>query len=238
MIQSLCYGLWLQILNFLRVRKALFFSFIFPIFLFLVYTTLWGQSSEEYARFILSGILAVTIISNSIMAIGQIIVTYQRTGISKMLLSIPGAFPVQLFALAFSRIILISLAYLLLISISYLASGLHISIGDFLWGELGVVAGTILFSSLGMIISLILENRHSENNAANFLFFLFMFVSDAFYPVTEMNPVMGWIISLNPITPVLQIIRHQEGFLQPYFIWIIIAGVSSWLVLKLHNNKR
>jgi ABC-type polysaccharide/polyol phosphate export permease len=220
------------------VKKALFFSFIFPIFLYLVYTAVWGQASVTYARFIMSGILSVTIISNSIMAIGQIIVTYQRTGVSKMLQSIPKAFPIHMFALAFSRIVLISLAYLFLIGLAWIITDFHTSITEFVFGEIGIVTGTLLFSLLGMIVSFLLESRHSENNAANFIFFLFMFVSDAFYPVTEMNPLMSGVVSLNPLTPVLMIIRQQDGAILPYSIWILIAMLSSWLVLKLHNNKR
>jgi len=238
MIKSLCYGSWLQILNFLRVKKALFFSFVFPIFLFLVYTSVWGQASEDYARFILSGILAVTILSNSIMSIGQIIVTYQLTGVSRLLQSIPRAFPVHIFALAFSRIALISMAYIILVFIAWLISDLHFSLKDFVCGEIGIVAGTILFSLIGMIVSFLLESRHSENNAVNFVFFLFMFVSDAFYPVTDMNPVMSGVVAINPLTPILQIIRHQEGYLISYLVWIIITSLVSWFVLHLHNNKR
>jgi ABC-type polysaccharide/polyol phosphate export permease len=186
----------------------------------------------------MSGILSVTIISNSIMAIGQIIVTYQRTGVSKMLQSIPKAFPIHMFALAFSRIVLISLAYLFLIGLAWIITDFHTSITEFVFGEIGIVTGTLLFSLLGMIVSFLLESRHSENNAANFIFFLFMFVSDAFYPVTEMNPLMSGVVSLNPLTPVLMIIRQQDGAILPYSIWILIAMLSSWLVLKLHNNKR
>lgn len=221
-MKAILVGTYFQILNFLRVKKAFFFSFVFPIFLYLIFTFVWGNHSITYAKFILSGIVAITIASNAMMALGKVIVEYNKNGLTRILKSIPRAYAVQIFALILSRAVLLSFSFLFLLLIAYLVSGVALSTSEILNYEVGIFVGILVFTLIGQIIADVLEDNHSENSISNGIFYIIIFVSDCFYPVTEMNPFLKTLVAFNPITPILHLIRGEEGWIIPIVIELII----------------
>ena len=57
MIKILSQSIYYQFLIFLRIKQAVFFTVAFPIFLFVIFGSIWGQQHDEYVSFLLSGII-------------------------------------------------------------------------------------------------------------------------------------------------------------------------------------
>lgn len=237
-MKAIIIGTYYQILNFVRVKKALFFSFIFPVFLYLVFTFVWGNNSKGYAKFILSGIVTITIASNAIMALGRIIVQYNKNGMSRILKSIPHAYAIQIITLILSRIILLSFAFFFLLIIALLISGVALSAKEIANYEIGIFIGIFIFTLIGQIIAEILEDKHSENSVSNGIFYIIIFISDCFYPITELNPALATLVSFNPITPVLHIIRGEGGWCVPLLVEMSLLLIISYILSNRKMQKR
>lgn len=237
-MKAILLGTYYQILNFLRVRKALFFSFIFPIFLYVVFVFVWGNDSVTYTRFICTGIVAIIVASNAIMAIGRIIVQYNRNGMVRILKTIQGGYITHIASLVLSRVFLITCAAIILLAVSFGISHTVFSLKDIFLLEIGICIGVYVFTLLGQIIAEILEDKHSEGGISNGLFYVITFLSDCFYPITDMNPAFAVVVSINPMTPILHIMRGDGSWLYVLFIEIIILQLSVYIISKKTIQKR
>lgn len=237
-MKAILKGTYYQLKNFFRVKKALFFSFIFPTFLYVIFTFVWGNNSESYSKYILTGILGITIVSNAIMSLGRILVEYNRTGLAKLLKSIPHGYSTHLLCLFLSRFVLISIAFLVLVAVTSILSKVTLTIYDICWAEFGIFLGLFLFSLLGFIVSNLLEDRFSDNAVSNIIFYPIIFLSDAFYPLTEMNQTLNFAVVLNPLTPILRLIRQEDEWLLPTIIWIGGLLIVYTLICKRLKQMR
>lgn len=237
-MKAIIIGTYYQILNFLRVKKALFFTCIFPIFLYVLFTFVWGNNSEKYSSFIVSGIIGITVVSNSLMAISKIILCYNTTGMAKILKSIPTAYTTQIIALIFSRFIVISISFLVLLIFALIFSSFVPTISYILHIELGILLGMGLFTFLGIVLGEMLEDKHSESTFTNGIFYAIMFLSNAFYPLSEMNPALKIATYINPITPILNIMRNEGQWIFSLVGWFGILIIGYIYYSKHYNNIR
>lgn len=141
-------------------------------------------------------------------------------------------------ALILSRIILISCAAILLLLLSYIISGLTISWYGLLRVEFGIVIGMYVFTLLGLLVAELLEDKHSESSISNGIFYAIIFLSDSFYPLTEMNTAFGLVVAVNPITPILRFMRDESGWMLPFLIEIVILQTAVFYISKHKIQKR
>lgn len=238
-MKAILLGTYYQILNLIRVRKAFFFSFIFPLFLFCVFVFVWGNDSVVYAKFILTGIIATISLSNSMMAIGRIIVQYNKDGMARLLKSIPFAYEKHLVVLIFSRVIFLIVASFFLVTFSVLVMSLSFSVKEILDMLLGVVTGVFFFSLLGLIVAELLEDKDSEGDVlTNGIFYLLIFMSDCFFPVSEMHYALGLVVTWNPVTPILHVLRDESGWCFVLLSELLLFVVGSLLLSRRTVQKR
>ena len=81
-ITILCKSIKYQLLIYLRIKQAVFFSIAFPVFLFVIFGNIWGVN-EGYIPFLLSGIIGMTIASDGLFAVGPVIREYYTNGLIK-----------------------------------------------------------------------------------------------------------------------------------------------------------
>src|SRR5680860_199001 len=93
-VNSFFYGAYLDIVAFFREKIAVFFSLLFPILLFIVFTNIWGQN-DEYIIFLLTGIICMMSISEGLFSVGPVVKDYFSSGMIKYLKFLPvdGSFP-------------------------------------------------------------------------------------------------------------------------------------------------
>ncbi len=234
---AIFYGMLCEMRCFMRVKKAFFFSFIFPIFLYLVFVLIWGNGSPEYSYFLLTGIIAITTVSNSMMAIGDVIVKYTENGLLREFKTMTYNFNYHVASLVMSRLVMLLAATAVLLAFAVLFNHLSFTISDLCRIVCGIFFGMILFSLIGVLLGEFVESKKSDNTVMNFLFYIFIFVSDAFYPASTMNPVLGYIFVFNPITPMLNIMRGI-GFYWPGVIWIVALAMAQIIGFKYLRLKR
>ena len=133
-----------QFLIFFRIKQAVFFSIAFPIFLFIIFGNIWGFY-DNYIPFVLTGVIAMTIASDGLFAIGPVIKEYYNNGLIKYLRKQPFNIIYHFLGLIFSRIILLFLVVLLLCITSIIVFKYHVTIKELINYFLGVFIGLFIF---------------------------------------------------------------------------------------------
>lgn len=231
-MKTILFGTYCQMRSLLRVKKAVFFTFIFPAFLFVLFSFVWGAGNAAYTKFLLTGVIVLTIASDAIFSIGSVISGYYLSGEIKLLRILPYSFAKHLFALFLSRIILLAIAILVLILISIVFFGTTLCIEEIAYLCLAVTLGTVVFSLIGVILATI--NREDSNNSSltNICFYGMMFLSNSFYPITELKSGTAILGYINPFNPILNLAREGSGIIT------ILTWGSLLLVIQLILHRR
>lgn len=83
------YSTYLDFLSFWRIRIAVFFSVVFPVLLFVLFSNIWGSENNDYVFFILTGIICLMTISEGLFSVGPVIRDYYASGMVKYIKQLP-----------------------------------------------------------------------------------------------------------------------------------------------------
>lgn len=221
-----------QLLQYVRVRHATFFLLIFPLLVFVLFFYIWGYGDDEdginmfMVRFYLTGCIVMTVASSSIFAIGSIISEYYQSGEMKVFKMLPYSLVLHIFAVILSIVLIMLLSIGLLLfaaRLIYHYSFTTSEIGHFF---LATVMGVIVFSLIGSCLAVLNRTQMASVSLTNIVFYVMMFVSDCYYPLSEIQPGLARWLIINPFTPILATAR---GEIQ----WLPIALWTGFLLLVL-----
>ncbi|MFO7827407.1 MAG: ABC transporter permease [Bacteroidales bacterium] len=234
MIKILSQSIYYQFIIFLRIKQAVFFTVTFPIFLFVIFTSIWGTQDNEYVSFLLSGIVGMTIASDGMFAIGPVIKEYYSNGLIKYLRKLPFNILLHFVGLIISRIItLLFIVFLLCIS-AYFIFGYAVTSLEIINFVFGVFTGLFVFSFLGLVIIFSGIKQGTDKGIINFIYFIILFTSNAFYPVGDFNQLIGYVGNALPLNQILCIMRG-DGVNYTLAIWIV--GLMLLFVYLFKNVK-
>ncbi|MDR1200158.1 MAG: ABC transporter permease [Tannerellaceae bacterium] len=233
-MKTLIIGTYLQIKNLLRVKKAVFFSFIFPAFIFILFSVVWGTGNAVYTKFLLTGIIALTVASDAIFSIGAVVAGYFINGEIKLFKVLPYNFNNHLLALVISRLFILIIAVALLIVIAIAFFNVSLTAIELRNIFLGVIIGTLIFSLIGLIVAGIAKEDSGNSGLTNLVFYALLFLSNCFYALTDANESLEKIAVINPFNPILEITRGNLNF-TPIIIWAIILIIIQ--IIEYNNLK-
>jgi|TARA_B110001450_G_C17614217_1_gene478555 hypothetical protein len=230
MIKTLIYSTYYQLLIFTRLKQALFFTITFPVFLFIVFGSIWGAENKEYISFILSGLIGMTVMSDGLFAVGSVIKEYYDNGLIKYFRKLPFNILIHFSGLIISRVISLLFTVLLLCIASSLVFDYSVSFIEVKNFIFGIFIGLFLFSFLGLLITFsgIKENG---KGLINIVYFLILFTSDAFYPVSEFNDLIGLFGNILPLNDILSILRGT-GFNITIVFWLIFSVTGFYFLFN------
>ncbi len=108
-----------------------------------------------------------------------------------------------------------------------------------------LVLGSIFFTSLFLIISVLVRTMNAYQTITFLLFFMLDFASTAFYPVTPSTPLVLRVIStFNPLSYIVDVVRDCMLYGVSYSAWVgtgiitLLTVIFFYLSLVLYNNVR
>ncbi len=232
MIKILFKSVYYQILISFRIKQAVFFSIVFPVFIFFIFGTIWGQDNQSYVKFLLSGIIGMTVLSDGLFAIGPVMKTYYSSGLIKYLRKLPFNILLHFTGLVISRIVSLFLVLLILCLSSYLVFHTPVSLQDIVSYVIGMIVGLFIFSFLGLIITFAGIKNDTDIGIINFIYFTILFTGNAFMPVSEYSKTVGFIGNLLPLNAVLQIIRVEDINYLSLIFWLIVPAVTFYYLFN------
>ena len=234
-MKTLLQSFYYQFIIFMRLKSALFFIWIFPLLLFVVFGLLWGFS-DEYIPFILSGVLGMTITSEGLYSIGPVIKTYYSSGLIKYINKMPCNISMFFLGYIMSRLVSILIITGLLCLTAYLVFGFVYTLPAFLYLLAGTILGLLIFGFIGLDLSF--SGIKKLNNAGvSLIGYFIIFTSNTFYSVRDLNDFLAHIGDAFPLNPILDLMRG-EAIDWKLLIWLIIPFLLfSILIRKLRFDR-
>lgn len=233
-LKILLVSCYVETLSFLRHKEAFFFGLIFPVFMFLLFGSIWGKGykSYNYIPSLLTGVAGMTITSDSLFSIGPVIKVYRDNNILKMLRCLPFNALIHFIGIFISRIIAMLATLIILILTSVMIFGYAVPLQRLLFLVSGVLAGTVMFSFMGLIISFF-TTIETGRGLMSFIFFVMLFLSGAFYPVFMLPRILKSLAKVLPMTHLLNFIRGDTNYLYIMLLWILaFAGLFVYVFYR------
>lgn len=165
----------------------------------------------------------MTTASDALFTIGGIIDDYYRNGLMKFFKVTRYTLAKHIISLIISRVIIVLFSSALVFSLALAIGQLHFSFRDVAFILFGISSAFIIFALTGIIVAEIIKEHSSNSGILNMIFYGVIFLSNTFYPLTDLNPTFNVIVLFNPITPSLELAR---GVIHPVPLIAWIAALT------------
>jgi len=238
MIRALATSAWYQTVVFVRLRQAMFFTIVFPAFLFLVFGFIFGTPGDtEYFLFLMTGVAGSTALSDGLFAVGPVVRQFYNNGFIGYVRQMPHP-SAHVGGLFLSRYLVLFIVVLLLMVIGLLFFGATPTPAATLRLLMAMALGFTAFSIIGLAISFVGDRMDNGKGFGNVLYFIVIFTSPAFYPIDLINPSVARIGDFLPLTPILDFARNQDVNWWPLAIWVAVCIPVYLYSLKTRQIKR
>lgn len=203
-------SIYYRLLHSMRVKQAIFFSTIFPLLLFVIFSSIWGGQDPEYNYFLLTGIVGATLASEGLYAIGAVVKDYYDSKLIRFFRVTPINIVAHFLSMVISRLVFVSLTIFLLFVLAFFMHGLQLSLSQMGFLALGLVVGMLLFSAFGLMVSFANLREKGASSLFSSVYFILVFISNAYYPLKLINPSLNTFANLLPLNHLLNIIRGED----------------------------
>ncbi|HVY67571.1 MAG TPA: ABC transporter permease [Patescibacteria group bacterium] len=222
---------------FYREREGFYWTVLMPSFIYIALSVLpigrFVGTDVQYSSFVLPGIIAMTIMQGGIYSLAYWMVDLKARGIIKRLLATPIKQWQLATSLVCSRLVIVLIQVVVLTLLGILA--FHAS---FAGNVISVLILVILGGAIFLLIGLLIANYASSYDAAapitSAIGLPLTFLSNIFYPIGNLPPVLKDIAQVLPITYLADGLR--QAYLYPFNLaklgWNMLM-LSAWLAVML-----
>jgi ABC-2 type transport system permease protein len=218
-----------------RSREAAFFTFLFPLLLYVLVSAFYtGKIDGQPAgRVLLAGILGYGAATTTFAGISIFLVVRRENGVLKRLRATPLPPPVYIAALLASTLLVFALeaaAMILLARVTY-----HVGIPDRLGSlVLSLLLGAAAFTALGIALTAAIRSAEGASAVVNLIVLPMAFLSGSFGPTKHYPHVLRAIADVLPLTYVVKLVRAAIVFGRPMWDepWAI-GAVAGWGIVGL-----
>ncbi len=157
-----------------------------------------ASSSYEAMDYFLPGVVAITVMTNSMYGMTGVCAAYKSRGYAKLLATTTLTKGEWLSSKILIYTVLLTLSVLMTYGIGILALGLHVTLTPLTFAL--IPAGALLFTSAGMILGSVTKDAESASAIANALGFPMMFLSGSFFPLSMMPGFLQTAAQAIPMT--------------------------------------
>ncbi|MCC8088615.1 MAG: ABC transporter permease [Rikenellaceae bacterium] len=229
--------MYVETLSHIRVKEAFFFGFIFPLFIYLLFGSIWGSEYQSYKTSLLSGVIAMTIASDSIFGIGPIMRIYRNNNVIKFLRNLPMNIMNYFTGFFLSRLVSLILAIMLLCICAILIFKINISLEMIIVYIIGSILGVTMFAFMSLSISFF-SRAEIGRGLLSFVFFVMLFLSGAFLPIFLLPPFLRSVSYVLPLTHLTMFMNGNYSYIWALLGWIATFGMIFYLIFNRQSMKR
>jgi ABC-2 type transport system permease protein len=218
-----------------RSREAAFFTFIFPLLLYVLVSAFYtGKIDGEPAgRVLLAGLLGYGAATTTFAGIAISLVVRRENGVLKRLRATPLPPAVYIAALLASTLLVFALEAVAMVVLARLAY--HVGIPDRIVSlALALLLGAAAFTALGIALTAAIRSAEGSSAVVNLIVLPMAFLSGAFGPTRHYPHVLRAIADVLPLTYLIKLVRAAIVFDRP--IWHepgAIGVLSGWGLVGL-----
>lgn len=188
-----------DVLAAVRNPRARFFTFMFPILLLVIFTSVFGHNGTTVvdrtrvplSRYFVSGILAMAIVTSAYAGLVMTIATARETGILKRRRATPVPAAILIGGQALSTLLLTYGVASTLLLIARLGYGVGISAGALAAIAITVAAGALAFACIGYAVAGLVGNPDAAQPVVQATMMPLYFISGVWIPTASLSPGCG-----------------------------------------------
>jgi ABC-2 type transport system permease protein len=207
-----------------RSRELAFFTFLFPILLFVLLDSVYGDDivKGEHVKsnaYLLAGMLGYGVASTAFAGLAIVLVLRRESGILKRVRATPLPPAIYLLGVIVSTVIVFLIEAAALILLARVAFGVDAST-QWLSLVLALLLGTLSFAALGIALTGVIRSGEGSSAVVNAIYLPAAFLSGAFVSPHEYPHFLEVIAEILPLTYFIRLMR--DVVLRDQAIW------SSW----------
>lgn len=214
-----------------RQRATLFWAFLFPVMLLVLFCSVFGDTPEDSTG-ILAGLISITSVSGALYGIGLVLVAYREAKILRRYNLAPIKLWKVILGVCLSRVatITVTTVVMMIIGKVYYHITLPSRVGAFLFVFL---LGTFMFCTLSFAIASVAKTAPQANLIVQMIFLPMMFLSGSTLPYEAMP---NWLQKLSLVLPATYNVKSLKlvlsgGGLEGNWENLIVMGVFSLLCI-------
>lgn len=185
----------------------------------------------KYIDFLVPGVLAMMIMSNSLNGVAGQIASWRERGILRRMQSTTLNAATFIAAQITARLVMNGLQVLIVVWVGSTFFDTQVN-GSWLLLGLFVVLGTLTFMSIGFIIASLAKTPESAGPIAGFVSYPMLFLGGVFFPIKEMPQFLQQIVKLLPIshltTAMRQVMNVGADLTE---LWPVVALLAGWMAV-------
>ena len=226
-----------QILLFVRSPVGMFFTLGLPVFMLVLFNSLFGEGTVEtpsgswsVQQFFTGGLAAFTAVSATYTNLVNVVPIRRDEGILKRWRSTPIPPGVYLAGWILSAVSIAVVGVLLQLTLGVVAYDLTIELSKVHAMVVTFVLGVSTFAALGLAISGLFPNADSAPAVANATILPLAFFSDVFIPLEDPPRWLEIVGNIFPLKPFVNAFQNTLNPLvdAPGFSWSKLAAVAAW----------
>jgi len=216
--------------SFLRRRTAVFFTFVFPFLVVLIFGVLVqaqaaGGLFAEPAGWYVPGYLAVVVLFTPLSRVGSEVARHREGNRFEKLATTPLTRSEWLLAQTLVNVAVIGLAALLLLALLVAVTGASITFSPLL--VVFVAVGVALFCGIGAVLGATADSQDGVIAASNALALPLLFLSETFVPLSLLPSWFRPLVDLSPLTYFSRGVRgatHDAGAVGETPVSAVLGG--------------
>ena len=222
---------------FFRERQAVFWGFVFPAVLLVLFCSIFGGSPERSSE-LTAGLICINVMSGSLFGTAVIIVVAREQGILRRYKVAPVALWKISVGLLSSRLLSITLTTLFLVGLARLVYKITLP-SAFAAAAAVFLVGTFMFCALSFAVASLTRTTSQANAVVQVIFMPMMFLSGATFPV-DLMPV--WMQKLSGVLPAtyfvaaLKSVMVNGGGVADNMVNLSVMAVFTLIALALSVN--
>ncbi len=225
-----------DLLAFRRNPAATFFTVVLPLIFLLLFTSIFGNETIDSrgdvraATFYVPGILALALISATLVNLAMTTVTRREDGVLKRVRGTPLRPWVFVLAQALASVVIATLMTALVVAIGRLVFGVSVQPAGVPALVISLVVGSASFCAMGLALTSIIPSVEAAPAITNAAVLPLYFVSDVFV-VTDSTPRI--ITFIGDVFPVKHLTRALYESFDPFVVgtpmpWRHWAVIAAW----------
>lgn|SRR3989344_7286934 len=220
---------------FSRNLRALFFILVLPLVMYVGISYLGiGNiirlgTSSVYQEYLLSGIVAMSLMQLGIFSTGYALIDFRRSGILKRIAVSPLSAASFLVAHGLARTVLALAQTGLLLFCGFIFFGLTYGWLVILVPLL-VAAGLVLFLNLGYLIASLAKDYEDAAPATTAINLLLIFLGDVFFPSAALPRPLAILADILPMKAFSNLFRLALSGTGHVLVWQVLV-LAAWLVI-------
>lgn len=232
----------MELLAFLKHPLTVFWTFVYPLALFLLMNSIFGQrpaaesGTLSYSDWLITGVVALTMVSTALFSFTQPLIDLRSHARLKYFAALPLHSSSFFMGFTASRLLLLTAfctAFMAILS-NVMSHGLGLPWPRCLQLGVFVLAGAMVMIGLGIALAALIQRTATAHAITNSLNVPLIFLSDLFLPVALFPAWMQSLAKLSPLYHFAQALREVyagQMAAPTYALWVAGMTAAGLLVL-------